>query len=157
MSYLPLPSVRQVTIFCLHSSKNRLMLNGAPLALDNPFRRVLYVLSASEQVGFLCSHLSNPSLFFSLQVVSTKVGGVPEVLPSDMIKLAEPSVKCKETILSNTKKRLSDDCCEVKTKMIPDQSRQTKITKWTNKKPYIHTYIHIHKLYLYTVSLYTPE
>jgi len=28
-----------------------------------------------------------------LQVVSTKVGGVPEVLPSDMIKLAEPSVK----------------------------------------------------------------
>ena len=30
-----------------------------------------------------------------LQVVSTKVGGVPEVLPDDMIKLAEPSVKCK--------------------------------------------------------------
>ncbi|XP_067018979.1 phosphatidylinositol N-acetylglucosaminyltransferase subunit A-like isoform X1 [Acropora muricata] len=28
-----------------------------------------------------------------LQVVSTKVGGVPEVLPSEMIKLAEPSVK----------------------------------------------------------------
>lgn len=35
-------------------------------------------------------------MFFlsSLQVVSTKVGGVPEVLPSEMIKLAEPSVKC---------------------------------------------------------------
>ena len=30
-----------------------------------------------------------------LQVVSTRVGGVPEVLPDDMIKLAEPSVKCK--------------------------------------------------------------
>lgn len=28
-----------------------------------------------------------------LQVVSTRVGGVPEVLPDDMIKLAEPSVK----------------------------------------------------------------
>ncbi|KAM7437308.1 hypothetical protein ABFA07_013012 [Porites harrisoni] len=28
-----------------------------------------------------------------LQVVSTRVGGVPEVLPSDMIKMAEPSVK----------------------------------------------------------------
>ncbi|KAL4221229.1 hypothetical protein ACF0H5_019493 [Mactra antiquata] len=28
-----------------------------------------------------------------LQVVSTKVGGVPEVLPPEMIKLAEPSVK----------------------------------------------------------------
>ena len=29
----------------------------------------------------------------SLQVVSTKVGGVPEVLPPEMIFLAEPSVK----------------------------------------------------------------
>jgi phosphatidylinositol glycan class A protein len=27
-----------------------------------------------------------------LQVVSTKVGGIPEVLPSDMIWLAEPNV-----------------------------------------------------------------
>ena len=33
--------------------------------------------------------------FFSLQVVSTRVGGVPEVLPDDLIILAEPSVKCK--------------------------------------------------------------
>ena len=33
--------------------------------------------------------------FFSLQVVSTRVGGVPEVLPGDMIKLAEPSVAGK--------------------------------------------------------------
>ena len=32
---------------------------------------------------------------YSLQVVSTRVGGVPEVLPSDMIRLAEPSVKCE--------------------------------------------------------------
>ena len=30
-----------------------------------------------------------------LQVVSTRVGGVPEVLPPELIKLAEPSVKCK--------------------------------------------------------------
>ena len=30
---------------------------------------------------------------FRLQVVSTKVGGVPEVLPPDLIYLAEPSVK----------------------------------------------------------------
>ncbi|KAK3729006.1 hypothetical protein QZH41_011462, partial [Actinostola sp. cb2023] len=28
-----------------------------------------------------------------LLVVSTSVGGVPEVLPSDMIRLAEPSIK----------------------------------------------------------------
>ena len=27
--------------------------------------------------------------------MSTRVGGVPEVLPPDLIKLAEPSVKCK--------------------------------------------------------------
>lgn len=36
---------------------------------------------------------------FSLQIVSTKVGGVPEVLPSEMIKLAEPSVKCKLVVI----------------------------------------------------------
>jgi len=30
--------------------------------------------------------------WFRLQVVSTKVGGVPEVLPPEMIRLAEPSV-----------------------------------------------------------------
>ena len=29
---------------------------------------------------------------FSLQVVSTRVGGVPEVLPDDLIRLAEPNV-----------------------------------------------------------------
>ena len=38
-----------------------------------------------------------PSIFLffvnSLQVVSTDVGGVFEVLPNDMILLAEPSVK----------------------------------------------------------------
>ena len=27
--------------------------------------------------------------------MSTRVGGVPEVLPPDLIKLADPSVKCK--------------------------------------------------------------
>jgi len=31
----------------------------------------------------------------SLQVVSTKVGGVPEVLPPEMIWLAEPNVNGK--------------------------------------------------------------
>lgn len=30
--------------------------------------------------------------YFSLQVVSTKVGGIPEVLPEDMIYLSEPTV-----------------------------------------------------------------
>ena len=34
-------------------------------------------------------------VFYRLQVVSTRVGGVPEVLPPDLIKLADPSVKCK--------------------------------------------------------------
>ena len=28
-----------------------------------------------------------------LQVVSTRVGGIPEVLPPDLIRLVEPSVK----------------------------------------------------------------
>ncbi len=31
--------------------------------------------------------------YYRLQVVSTRVGGVPEVLPPDLIHLAEPSVK----------------------------------------------------------------
>ena len=38
---------------------------------------------------------STPSPTFpplSLQVVSTRVGGVPEVLPSDLIRLAEPNI-----------------------------------------------------------------
>ena len=32
---------------------------------------------------------------FRLQVVSTNVGGIPEVLPSDLILLAEPNVSCE--------------------------------------------------------------
>lgn len=36
-----------------------------------------------------------------LQVVSTRVGGVPEVLPPDLIRLAEPSVKCLVKELEN--------------------------------------------------------
>ena len=32
------------------------------------------------------------SEFLRLQVVSTRVGGVPEVLPDDLIRLAEPNV-----------------------------------------------------------------
>ncbi len=31
-------------------------------------------------------------LYFSLQVVSTRVGGVPEVLPPELLKLADPNV-----------------------------------------------------------------
>lgn len=31
-------------------------------------------------------------MFYSLQVVSTKVGGIPEVLPPDLIYLVEPTV-----------------------------------------------------------------
>lgn len=31
-------------------------------------------------------------VFLSLQVISTRVGGVPEVLPEDMIRLVEPNV-----------------------------------------------------------------
>ena len=34
-----------------------------------------------------------------LQVVSTNVGGIPEVLPNDLILLAEPNVSCKPTSL----------------------------------------------------------
>ena len=30
--------------------------------------------------------------YYRLQVVSTQVGGVPEVLPPDLIRLAEPTV-----------------------------------------------------------------
>lgn len=46
--------------------------------------------------GKLNSHVVNIFLldlsFFRLQVVSTKVGGIPEVLPEDMIYLSEPTV-----------------------------------------------------------------
>ena len=41
-------------------------------------------------------------VFVSLQVVSTKVGGVPEVLPPDLIQLAEPSSKGKSSSLPQT-------------------------------------------------------
>lgn len=34
----------------------------------------------------------NISIYYSLQVVSTKVGGIPEVLPPDLIYLVEPTV-----------------------------------------------------------------
>ena len=36
-------------------------------------------------------------LLYRLRVVSTRVGGVPEVLPSDMIRLADPSVEGRVT------------------------------------------------------------
>ena len=37
-------------------------------------------------------HILFVLLLSRLQVISTKVGGVPEVLPQDMIKLVEPNV-----------------------------------------------------------------
>ena len=40
--------------------------------------------------NFLCLFL-----YCRLQVVSTNVGGIPEVLPNDLILLAEPNVSCK--------------------------------------------------------------
>ncbi|KAJ7314883.1 hypothetical protein OS493_039015, partial [Desmophyllum pertusum] len=43
-----------------------------------------------------------------LQVVSTRVGGVPEVLPSDMIKMAEPSVKSLVVALDRAVKDARD-------------------------------------------------
>lgn len=33
--------------------------------------------------------------FSRLQVVSTRVGGIPEVLPPELIYLTEPDVPCK--------------------------------------------------------------
>lgn len=48
-------------------------------------------------------------LFFfssvSLQVVSTKVGGIPEVLPEDLIYLTEPNV---ESLVAGIKKAIDD-------------------------------------------------
>ena len=50
----------------------------------------------------LNQHRSHGPIFFfhhgnhvicRLQVVSTRVGGIPEVLPPDLIRLVEPSVK----------------------------------------------------------------
>jgi len=40
--------------------------------------------------------------YFSLQVVSTQVGGVPEVLPSDLIRLAEPNTSGYNTLVRPT-------------------------------------------------------
>ena len=76
------------------------------------FFRSVFRLSAPEWVGFLCAHFSFFFLLFSLQVVSTRVGGVPEVLPSDMIKMAEPSVKgnnnCNNIILQYSSMLIGD-------------------------------------------------
>lgn len=35
-----------------------------------------------------------------LRVVTTNVGGIPEVLPRDMVKLANPDPECKSNILA---------------------------------------------------------
>lgn len=40
--------------------------------------------------------------YLSLQVVSTQVGGVPEVLPSDLIRLAEPNTSGYNTVVRPT-------------------------------------------------------
>ena len=42
------------------------------------------------------------SFFDRLQVVSTQVGGVPEVLPPDLIRLAQPTVSGTTLIYSDT-------------------------------------------------------
>ena len=49
--------------------------------------------SVCEEWLLLCWNSAVCFFSFRLQVVSTKVGGVPEVLPPDLIYLAEPSVK----------------------------------------------------------------
>lgn len=52
-------------------------------------KKVLFV----QLVGFLYGMAGHLFSFYRLQVVSTRVGGVPEVLPEDLILLVEPSVK----------------------------------------------------------------
>lgn len=44
------------------------------------------------QLVFINSYQYNAFVHYSLQVVSTKVGGIPEVLPPDLIYLVEPTV-----------------------------------------------------------------
>lgn len=44
-------------------------------------------------------HLIIFVMFCRLQVVSTSVGGIPEVLPPDLIYLTEPTVPCKTLLL----------------------------------------------------------
>lgn len=51
------------------------------------FSIFIYHLKVTLQcLEYVCSY------YFSLQVVSTKVGGIPEVLPNDLIYLTEPNV-----------------------------------------------------------------
>ena len=38
-------------------------------------------------------YLNCSSFYFSMQVVSTRVGGIPEVLPPHLIILADPNVE----------------------------------------------------------------
>ena len=47
----------------------------------------------------LSIHYHDLSTWSSLQVVSTRVGGVPEVLPPELIRLAEPNVTGTHTLL----------------------------------------------------------
>lgn len=46
-----------------------------------------------------------------LQVVSTRVGGIPEVLPPELIYLTEPDVPCKLMNTTKKNKKLLLNCC----------------------------------------------
>ena len=75
--------------------------------------------SVCEEWLLLCWNSAVYFSSFRLQVVSTKVGGVPEVLPPDLIYLAEPSVKgqCPEwqwgacELSSHFVPAVHDACC----------------------------------------------
>lgn len=50
----------------------------------------LFVLADKVFVGLLASHIV---CVVFVKVVSTRVGGIPEVLPEDLITLCEPTVR----------------------------------------------------------------
>lgn len=60
---------------------------------DTLFHSVYKSLQAYLHTRTVLRCYKDPPPSVSLQVVSTRVGGVPEVLPSDMIRLAEPNVQ----------------------------------------------------------------
>ena len=51
-----------------------------------------------SQTGMEHRYLNTKNVLYSLQVVSTRVGGVPEVLPDDLIRLADPNVPGQRAI-----------------------------------------------------------
>ena len=73
-------------------------------AVTNLWKFYFYITLVYVDICFLMfmACFKRQLFLVRLQVVSTRVGGVPEVLPSDMIRLAEPSVKCKHNNVFNT-------------------------------------------------------